>query len=308
MSQDHWLRIYGSSKYTFEDPKPIDTAEPSARVVEKHPSTSAYMRGVHEIGGAYCVNEHSGEVLATSPFSNHTPYVYEDGTTGLAFSAKFGENACYHHDTPASLAFLAKRGVKLVRLDFRWERVQQDVGGRLRSTDVKRIRDWVRSAQRVGLTPIIDLHNYGHLFVWNSTLRRGVRTAIGSEDLPISAFADLWRRLSTVFKNEGNVIYDLMNEPEGLAPDAKEGSRIWEKASQAALNAIRANGDKHLVLVEGYDWSGVRLWSKHHPRGWIRDPARNFRYEAHHYWNREGSGYYTHTYDDEVADSREQGF
>ncbi len=308
ISQDHPLRIYGSSKYTFERPQRIDTADASARIVEAHRTSNSYMRGVHDFGGSICVVEHFGDAIQTSNFSNHTPYVYDDSTTGLKFSAKYGENACYHYSTRASQTFLAHRGTKLVRLDFRWEHIQDKVGGSLRTSDVKHIIDYVKNAEAAGLTPIIDMHNYGHLYIWNGTIQRGVRTPIGSSDLPIAKFADVWKRLSSVFKKDPKVIYDLMNEPEELGSSDAAGARMWEKASQAALNAIRANGDKHLVMVEGYKFASVAEWRTIHPRAWIHDPAKNFRYEGHHYWNREASGAYSHTYLEEVADAQSRGY
>jgi endoglucanase len=285
---------------------PIDSADPSSSVVEAHPTTGEYTRGVHDFGAALCVDEHFGQKRATGFFSNHTPYVYEDN--GKRFSATFGENACYHYDGVQSLAFLAQHGIKLVRLDFRWERLQEKVGGDLRSDDVQHLVDYVHNAEAAGLTPIIDMHNYGHLYIWNKRLKRGVRTAIGSKKLPIEGFTDVWTRLSTLFKSDPKVVYDLMNEPEELDTKSTPGPQVWEQASQAALDAIRANGDNHLIMVEGYDFAAVERWAQIHPQAWIHDPADNFRYEGHHYWDREGSGYYTHTYDEEVADAQARGF
>jgi hypothetical protein len=301
MTPDHWLRIYGNPGATFEQQLPITSADPSAAAVEAHPTTADYMRGVHNYGTANCHDPDENN----SPFSNHTPYVYGDGRH--AYSATFNENACYHIDGAESLRYLAQRGIKLVRLDFRWEHVQGKVGGELRADDVRHIVDWVHNAQAAGLTPIIDMHNYGHLLVWKKRKKVGVSTALGTKKLPIEAFADVWRRLSDAFKGEGNVAYDLMNEPEGLGRDETEGARIWEQASQAALDAIRANGDNHLVMVEGYNYAAVETWPRIHPTSWIRDPADNFRYEGHQYFDREGSGYYSHTYDAEVADAQARG-
>jgi hypothetical protein len=300
MSADHPLRIYGSSNYVWEEPTPIDTADLSASVVEAHPTTADYMRGVHDFGGAICHDHDENK----SFFSNRTPYVYTDSGK---HSATFRENSCYHYSTPASLAFLADHGVKLVRLDFRWEHIQEKVGGELRADDIQHIVDYVHAAQAAGLTTVLDLHNYAHLLIWKKPTKRGVSAGLGSKRLPIAAFADVWKRLSDVFKAEPNVVYDLMNEPQDLGSDAADGARIWEQASQAALDAIRANGDTHPVMVEGYEFASVERWAQNHPTGWITDPENNFRYEGHHYFDRNHSGYYTHTYDEEVADAASDG-
>ncbi len=39
---------------------------------------------------------------------------------------------------------------------------------------------------------------------------------IGSDNVPISAFADLWKRLSLQFANDKAVIFGLMNEPHEI--------------------------------------------------------------------------------------------
>ena len=65
-------------------------------------------------------------------------------------------------------------------------------------------------------------------------------------------FASLWTNLSTAFKaNAGVAGYGLMNEPVGMA-----GPVAWEQASQAAVTAIRNNGDTKLVLVPGLQLVG----------------------------------------------------
>ena len=76
-----------------------------------------------------------------------------------------------------------------------------------------------------------------------------------------------------------------MNEPAGM------GAAAWEAQSQAALDAIRANGDTKVVLVPNLAGYGLQTtWSNVHPKAWIADPAENHRYEAHFYFDRNGSG------------------
>jgi endoglucanase len=100
-----------------------------------------------------------------------------------------------------------------------------------------------------------------------------------------------------------------MNEPTGLpSTSTLSAAKLWEKASQSALTAIRGNGDTQLVMVPGYNWSGAQRWAATHPKAWITDSAHNFRYEAHHYWDRDNSGTYTHSYVDEVANAVSRGY
>jgi endoglucanase len=152
------------------------------------------------------------------------------------------------------------------------------------------------------------MHNYGAYYLAQGS--RGVRTSVGSTGCPIADFADAWRRISAAFKGDPGVIgYGLMNEPVGLqAEGGRSPQQVWERASQAAVDAIRAGGDGKVILVAGYEWSGVQQWDRWNPGPWIRDPAGRVRYEAHHYWDPDHSGTYAEGYDAAAADAAAHGF
>ena len=71
--------------------------------------------------------------------------------------------------------------------------------------------------------------------------------------------------------------------------------------------AAVTRGDRKLILVAGYEWSGVQQWDLWNPRPWIRDPAQNIRYEAHHYWDPDHSGTYGASYASDVSDAAGRG-
>ena len=275
----------------YEDrhsPNGIDSANTQAVVTEAHPTTPSYLRGVNvsgaEFGAPFSLD-------ATSSFSNKNPGRY---------------NTAYHYDGQATFDYLASRGIRLIRLQFRWERIQPTPGGPLDRTELGRLKAAVRRATGAGLEVILDVHNFGDYYIERKG--RGVRFAIGSDRLPISRFADLWRRLSNNFKAMPGIVgYGLMNEPAGM-PRVGDLSpaKVWEKASQKALDAIRSNGDLRLVLVQGYQWAGAQNWPTNHPASWI--DGDNFRYEAHHYWDRNNSGAHSNSYAEEVAEARSRGY
>ncbi len=167
-----------------------------------------------------------------------------------------------------------------------------------------------------GLKVILDMHNFGAYYRSETGKPKiGVRQDIGLGEITGGQFADVWQRISTEFKADPEVFYGLMCEPV----DAETADKLdcgkrtpavgkWEEASQAALNAIRRNGDKKLILVSGYCYSGVTRWTTQHPKKWIVDPEENYLYEAHNYWDRDGSGSYCRCYADEVKDAEAKGY
>ena len=248
-------------------------AHPQAAVVERHPSRRGVLRGVVVAGG---------EFGADAPgFSNSVPGAY--GTA-------------YLYDPPQTFRALARRGIELVRLPFRWERVQPTLGGDLDPAELERIRRTVAAARAAGLWVILDLHNFGEY-------RTSAGTAQLGREIDAGTFADTWRRLALAFAGVPGVLgYDLMNEPAHLQPTGTESAeRVWERFSQAAVTAIRATGDRRVVFVEGYPWSAAADWPRHHPRAWIDDPLRKVRYEAHQYWDADRSGRYAASYAEERA-------
>lgn len=126
-------------------------------------------------------------------------------------------NTDYHYDSDASFEFLASRGHKIIRLPFRWERIQPTRNAALDSTELTRITNVATSIESWGMRVVLDVHNYARYI--NSTANGGAELVLGST-LPVSDLVDLWTRLSTAFKNNAAIYaYGLMNEPHDLSPD-----------------------------------------------------------------------------------------
>lgn len=267
-------------------PAGLDTARPQASVVQAHPTTATVQRGVNVAGGEFG----APNVNATSSFSNANPGAYDQA---------------YHYDAQATFTYLAGRGVKVVRIPFRWERIQPTLGAELNLDEVRRLKDVVARAGAAGQKVILDLHNYGGYYLYDPARGLGVRQGIGSTAVPDTAFADLWRRVSGYFKGNPNLLgYGLMNEPVAMPG----GALGWERASQAAVDKIRTNGDGATIFVAGYNWDGVQTFASVHPDKWIVDYSHQTRYEAHHYWDRDNSGDYPDSYDAEVANAASRGY
>jgi Cellulase (glycosyl hydrolase family 5) len=249
----------------------VDHPTSQSAVVEAHPSTPDARRGVAVTGGSWGDGLHDAV-----PFSSA-----HRGTYGLD----------YFSETPATFAYLASRGLSLVRLDVKWERLQPTLGAPLDPLELTRLHDTIAAAAAAGLGVVLDLHNYGAYQTPQG------RQPVGSAAVPVSAFTDLWSRLATALTDTpGVVAYGLMNEPHDAG-----GARAWERASQAAVRAIRATGDTHEIHVPGYHWSQVQTWVTEHPRAWIRDPLDRVRYDAHQYFDGDRSGRYALTYQEELV-------
>jgi cellulase (glycosyl hydrolase family 5) len=253
----------------------LDRAGPQARVVEAHPSTARYRRGVAVAGGAFG----APAVDATSSFSNASPGIVERD---------------YHFDHAQSLQWLRARGIDLVRIEFRWERIQPQLGADLRVDELRRLQDIVQAAGDAGLGVVLDLHNYGAYY--KASGGRGVRRLVGSPQVPTSALTDLWLRLSDAFAGSSAVAaLGLMNEPVHYATnDYRSAAAAWEDISGTVVSALRGAHESRAIAVGGAFWSRLRGWPQRHPEPWIDDP--NVLYEAHHYWDRDHDSTYELSY------------
>ena len=242
---------------------------------------------------------------------------YEDGFS-QSNAGMYGKDYWYtgdvqHPDTGRNtFEYMASRGYTVVRIPFRWERIQPTLSGNLSSTELARLRNCVRAAGSAGLKVILDVHNYAGYYLASRPARGGSGDyKIGSSQLPVRHFEDLWHRLSNNFKSDPNVVaYDLMNEPHvhGGIPTAGFSSpkKAWESHSQKALSAIRDTGDTKLVMVPTY--ASADQVPQRHPSKWIVDPSNNHRYEAHLYFSRDGGGHYDYSYDSDNSYWQSRGY
>jgi Cellulase (glycosyl hydrolase family 5) len=252
----------------------LDRAGPQSVVVQRHASSDRYLRGVVLAGGSFGTSDADPDFSGAQPGRFGYDYTYENG---------------------AGYRYLARQGVRLVRLAVVWERLQPVPGGPLRDVEIARVRRAVRDAAAAGLHVIIDLHGYGDFTA--SAGAGGARTvlSLGSPQLPTTALADLWSRTSRATRDlPGLLGYDLMNEPVRLAGHGPGGERIWEVASQESADAIRAAGSTARIFVAAYGRTSPTGWVGVRP--WLRDPARRVVYEAHVYFDADGSGRYADSY------------
>jgi endoglucanase len=224
----------------------------------------------------------------------------EFGTNAPAFSNEnpgmFGRD--YTYNTEQTTQYFCERGFRLLRLPIRWERIQPRLGEDLDALELARLRVAVGWAKKHGGRVVIDLHNYGrYVLVRNGKPHAVIVDQSIDGETPVSRahFADLWRRLARAFKSDSTVhSYGIMNEPHDM------GLSSWKEISQAGVDAIRAEGDGRLLLVAGDGWSKAHTFSTSNgSEAWIKDSHANVAYEAHCYFDHDGSGRYFRSFDQE---------
>lgn len=201
-------------------------------------------------------------------------------------SAEFGEGFLpgiyeehYIYPNQGEVDYFQAKGMNIMRLPFRWERLQRSLNAAFDSTEFNRLNTFVTQTTAKGMKVLLDPHNYAR---YNGNL-------IGSAQVPNSAFADFWRRLADVYKDNPNVLFGLMNEPHTMSTEQ------WISAANAAAAAIRSTGATNTIFVPGNAWTGAHSWYQN----WYGtpnatallnfvDPGNNFVVEVHQYFD---SGY-----------------
>ncbi len=201
--------------------------------------------------------------------------------------AEYGErdgavNVNYTYPSEETVRYFAGKGMNIIRLPFRWERLQPTLGQPLNGDELQRLKDAVDLIQKHGMAVILDPHNYADYD----------KTQIGQAPVTDLAFGDFWARLAVEFSNRKGVAFGLMNEPHDIkAPD-------WLEAANTAIRSIRTVGAHNLILVPGTNWTGAHSWSTDVLGGGangtvmlgVKDPIDFYAFEFHQYLDADSSG------------------
>jgi endoglucanase len=187
----------------------------------------------------------------------------------------------YLYPNREELSYYKRKGIRLFRIPFSWERMQSTLNGPLDQSELDRLDAVVNAASELHLKLILDVHGYDRY--------RG--KLIGSDkDLELG-LADLWRRLAEHYRSSKAVYgYGLMNEPH-------ETNGTWPHTAQIVIDAVRKVDQRHFILLAGDHWSSATTWPESNPKILeVRDPAQRLIYEGHVYFDRDGSGVYNTSY------------
>ncbi|MFW3176559.1 glycoside hydrolase family 5 protein [Xanthomonas phaseoli] len=191
-------------------------------------------------------------------------------------------NKDYMYAAASDYTYFAGVGMNTIRLPILWERLQPTARGELDPAQLALLQQAVARAKAAGMYLVIDIHNYAKYYGYK----------IGSAEVPVTTFTDLWRRLALVFNSDNAVMFGLMNEPNNIS--ASE----WAGAAQAAIDAIRRTGANNLILVPGALWTGAHSWYSPTTDGYsnataltsIYDPLDRYAFEVHQYLDADSSG------------------
>ena len=186
----------------------------------------------------------------------------------------------YTYPTHAEVDYFVSKKMNLIRLPFRWERLQPTLGADFDPAELARLTGVVDYATSRGARVLIDPHNYARYY-----------GAIIGQGPTADDFAAFWGRLAERFAKNQRVVFGLMNEPYDIQAED------WLAAANAALVAIRNTGAENLVLVPGINYSNAGAWYQDwgfgvssKVMGGVVDPADHFLYEVHLYMDSDGSG------------------
>jgi len=186
----------------------------------------------------------------------------------------------YIYPPPQELDYYASKGFEVVRLPFRWERLQPSLFGKLDEAELGRIRSFVAAARARNMRVIISPHNFGRYVL------DGNETLIGTAGIPIEAFADFCHKVAAAFAGDDSIYaLSLMNEPH-------DSMGLWRQTAQAGLDAIRSADHERLVLAPGDQWSEAAKWRRFNDDFLLDDPADRILYEAHQYFDIDHTGTY----------------
>lgn len=190
----------------------------------------------------------------------------------------------YAYPNESEIDYIAAQGFKMVRIPFRWERLQPVLNGALSTGDIKALTKATDYALSKGLVVVLDMHDYASRLPNPTSI---AKSKVGSAEVPASAFSDAWLKIAGNYRGNNNVWLGLMNEPNGLP------AATWWQAVQQAVVDLRQQGMTNKLLVPGISWTGAHSWIKSGNAAFastFKDPSANYAFEVHQYLDNDSSG------------------
>ncbi|MEN2785583.1 glycoside hydrolase family 5 protein [Sphingomonas qilianensis] len=190
----------------------------------------------------------------------------------------------YIYPSAAEIDYFYGLGFKVIRIPFRWERLQPTLYGALSAVDRKALLNATNYATSKGMVVVLDMHDYAQR---HATVGATVNTKVGSATVTASALSNAWVQIAADYRDNPKVWLGLMNEPNGL-PAAD-----WWTSVQQVTTDLRAQRITNKLMVPGISWTGAHSWIKSGNAALAEkfiDPGNNFAFELHQYLDKDSSG------------------
>ena len=191
----------------------------------------------------------------------------------------------YVYPTEAQLDYYKYKGLNLVRLPVRWERIQTSLNAPLNEAEVQRLTSFLASAQARGIKVVVTLYSPERV---NSNL-------IGTPNFPIVIWQDIFTRLGALLKDNAAV------QGIELASKPNLTNGTWPDLAQRALNQLRDAGFEKIVFIPGNCAARASTFAQCNQDLLIEDPLNKYVFTSVVYFDADESGNYAESYDREGA-------
>ena len=145
--------------------------------------------------------------------------------------------------TEADVAYIASLGMDHIRLGFD-QIVLEESPYVYRESILKLLHRFVGWCRKHGLNVVLNLHkalgNY-------CDIRE--ETGLMQDEALQSRFVALWVKLEEEFANDGDVVFELLNEVVNAAPEE------WNRLAEKTIAALREKNPARRLVVGGIDWN-----------------------------------------------------
>ena len=190
-------------------------------------------------------------------------------------------NKDYTYPTLVELTYIAAQGANVIRLPFRWERLQPEIDSPLNADELSRLKTTVDAAYNLGLCVILDAHNYAKYY----------EQPLAAQPLLHNGFVTFWLLLAKEFSLPEKTIFGLMNEPIYMPQNE------WAALAKRTITALRHADSTNIILVGGGGWNGLHSWfkvkdgiSNAEAFAGLNDPLKRTVIEVHQYADSDYSG------------------
>jgi endoglucanase len=198
----------------------------------------------------------------------------------------------YVYPSDADIEYFYQQGMQLMTIPFKWERVQQKLGGELDQANVDEIRRVIQYCGPRNIRVVLSMHNFGRYKIGN------IEYIIGSSTVKRSNLGDFWSKLASQLSDLRNVFgYEIMTEPHDM------GEYDWFTTAQETIYTIRQVDKKAIIIISGDNYAAAEKWRQFSDKlKDLIDPSNNLVYDAHCYFDKNYSGRYNESYDSSGAD------